>query len=73
MKIEVIIEKGNKEFWGRIEGYDFLPVTNGKTIIDVLENLKMLIEDYIAHEGQCDEVWKNILVNEIDFSINTIN
>jgi predicted RNase H-like HicB family nuclease len=73
MKIEVIIEKGNKEFWGRVEGYDFLPVTSGKTITNVLENLKMLIEDYIAHEGKSDKAWKNILVNEIDFSVSIVD
>ncbi len=73
MKIEVIIEKGNKEFWGRIEGYEFLPVTRGKTITYVLENLKMLIEDYIAHEGKSDKAWKNILANEIDFSVSIVD
>lgn len=57
-KIDVIIEKGKKEFWGRIEGYDFLPVTVGKSVAEVLDNLKMLIADYIENEGQNDKAWK---------------
>lgn len=68
MKIDVIIEKGKREFWGRIEGYDFLPVTVGKTIDEVLDNLRMLIADHIEHEN--DKQWKGVDVAEIEFNLH---
>lgn len=70
MKINVIIEKGKKEFWGRIEGYDFLPVTVGKNIAEVIGNLKMLIADYIENEGQNDKQWKNFDSGKIEFNLH---
>lgn len=70
MKVDVIVEKGKKEFWGRIEGYDFLPVTVGKNIGEILENLKMLVADYIEHEGQEDVKWKNVDVSKLEFNLH---
>jgi hypothetical protein len=67
MKINVIIEKGKKEFWGRIEGFDFLPVTVGKNINEVLGSLKMLIADYIANEGRTDGQWKGFDAETVEF------
>ncbi len=67
MKVNVIIERGNKEFWGRIEGYEFLPVTVGSNVEEVLENLKTLIADYIKHEGKDNKNWKRVEVNKITF------
>ena len=57
--IDVIIEKGKKGFWGRIEGFDFLPVTVGKSVAEVLDNLKKLITDYLENEGRNDRQWRN--------------
>ena len=70
MKVPVIIEKGKDAFWGRVEGHEFLPVTVGNSAQEVLDNLKMLIADYIEHEGQDDKVWKNVDVNKIAFSLH---
>jgi hypothetical protein len=70
MKIDVIVEKGKKEFWGRIEGFEFLPVTVGKNAGEILENLKMLITDYVENEGQNDKHWKNINVSKIEFNLH---
>ncbi|MBA2605482.1 MAG: hypothetical protein M3521_12520 [Acidobacteriota bacterium] len=70
MKIDVIVEKGKKEFWGRVEGFDFLPVTVGKNAGEILENLKMLITDYVENEGQNDKHWKNINVSKIEFNLH---
>ncbi len=70
MKVDVIIEKGKKEFWGRIEGYNFLPVTAGKNINEILDNLRLQIEDYIEHEGQNDKVWNKVDVAEIKFNLH---
>ncbi len=73
MIVDVIIERAAEEFWGRIEGYKFLPITTGKTLATVLDNLKMLIEDYILNEGKNDKTWKNVIVDEIDFRVSFEN
>ena len=70
MKIDVIIEKGKNEFWRRIEGYEFLPVTVGATVEKVLDNLKMLIADYIEREGKDDKKFKRADVNKIEFDVH---
>lgn len=70
MKINIIIEKEKNEFWGRIEGFEFLPVTTGASVSEVTENLKMLIADYIKHEGQNDKRWRQVDVNKIVFDLH---
>lgn len=58
-KIEVIIEKGDGELYGRIEGKgNYLPVTSAKTTGKVLANLKMLIKDYKKHDK--DKFWDKV-------------
>ena len=52
MKLDVIIEESNKMFWGRVDGFDFLPVTVGSNMPEVIENLIILIIDYIENEGK---------------------
>ncbi len=70
MKINIIIEKGKNEFWGRIEGFEFLPVTTGANIAEIEENLRMLIADYIEHEGQNDKRWKQVDAGKITFDLH---
>jgi predicted RNase H-like HicB family nuclease len=70
MKIEVIIEPGEGEFWGRIEdkGY-FLPCTVADTIEEVCRNLKDLIIDYQENDEKIkdDPFWKDVKVEEVEF------
>ena len=70
MQIKVIIEKGENELWGRIENGEFLPVTQGQTVAEVLDNLKNLIADYLAHEGQEDNFWQKVTPSKLDFAIH---
>lgn len=45
--LQVIIEKANDGFFGRIEGRkSYLPVTFGRSENEVIRNLKALIKDY---------------------------
>lgn len=66
MKVNIIIEKGKDEIWGRIEGSEFL-VSCGKDLAEVTENLKGLLADYAAHEGKADKRWKKVKVDAIKF------
>lgn len=71
MKLEVIIEKGDDNtLWGRVQGKgNYLPVTNAGTTQRVLDNLVMLIEDYLEHEGKEDPFWKKVDPESIEWDI----
>lgn len=66
MKVNIIIEKGTGELWGRIEGSEFL-VSCGKDLAEVTDNLRTLLADYKAHEGKTDKRWKKAVVDSISF------
>ena len=51
-KLEVIIEKNEDHFWGRIENKGFMPTGQGETVQALLQNIKDCIEDYVDHEGK---------------------
>jgi hypothetical protein len=70
MKINVIIEKNENDFWGRIEGFEYLPVTVADSIDGVISNLKLLLADYIEHEGANDKKWKRVDVDNLLFDLH---
>lgn len=71
MKLEAIIERGDGEFWGRIENSgDFHPTTVADTVSGVTNNLLELIEDYIQHEGQKDKFWKGVKIDQVTFDLH---
>ena len=59
-KIEVIIEKNEDHFWGRIENKGFMPTGQGETVTALSQNLKDSIVDYIKHEGKEDKFWSKV-------------
>jgi len=68
MKVKVIIEKNEDELWARIEGIGlFMPTTVGNSTKEVLDNLILLIEDYLQHEGADDAAWNQVNVKELEF------
>lgn len=69
MKLAVILEKGDRELWGRIENIGrFMPVVAGESKQIVWERLIDLIKDYQANEGRDDKAWKKYPVDKISFS-----
>lgn len=70
MKLETIIEKGDGELsgWISIPGYTLL-TTVGETANEVLTNLRSLLADFIAHEGQESKKWKKVDAAEVEFDI----
>jgi hypothetical protein len=55
---------------GRIEGKgNFMPTTAGNTAKEVLDNLKLLIADYLQHEGHEDKGWNKVDVNKVEFEL----
>ncbi len=71
MKLEVIIEKGDGELWGRIEGKgNYLPTTVGESVSEIRNNLRIVIKDYLKHEGGEDKFWKKINLADLDFDIH---
>jgi hypothetical protein len=67
-KIELIIEKSDGLFWGRTEGRGWMPTPYGRTMEKVIENLKELVTDYVAHEGKNDKKWHNIDWEKVTFN-----
>ncbi len=67
--LTVILEKGDTELFGRIEiPGEFLYTTVAKTIQEVTDNLRDLVADYIAHEGQALAHWQHVDANDITFA-----
>jgi hypothetical protein len=67
-KIEIIIEKNDGLLWGRVEGMgNHLLTPYGETTDKVIENLKELVQDYLAHEGKKDKYWNKVNLKNIDF------
>ncbi|KAA0991588.1 helix-turn-helix domain-containing protein [Dyadobacter aurulentus] len=68
MKLSIIIEKGDDELWGRIENIpDYLPVTSGKVLDEVTDNLKELLEDFLIADGKTYDEWRSINIEDIEF------
>ena len=64
----LVLERGENEWFGSIEYPDaFFLSTVGSTIKDVIDNIKMLIGDFISHEGKDHPEWKDVNVEEIEF------
>ncbi|WP_338876726.1 hypothetical protein WBJ53_13815 [Spirosoma sp. SC4-14] len=68
--LSIVIEKGDdEEIAGSISTDDFLLTTVANMEEEVIQNLKMLIADFIQHEGQESSSWKNVKVDDIEYSI----
>jgi len=59
--------KNDGELWGRIESKGWMPTPYGKTVADVIENLKEMVADYILHEGKNDRTWNSIKWSDVAF------
>ena len=68
-KLTIILEHGkNKDIWGLVRS------ENAFTIVEVQKNNEALtaslrdqIQDYIDHEGQANEEWRELIASEIEF------
>ncbi|MHA4809640.1 hypothetical protein ACX0G9_16120 [Flavitalea flava] len=70
-KIEIILEKNGGLLWGRVEGSgNFMPTPYGISKSAVIENFKILIQDYLLHEGKDDPYWKQMDVNALEFEFS---
>lgn len=70
MNLQIIIKKSGDELWGRIESKShlFVPVTVGENLKEVVGNLKILIKDYLKHEGKEDKFWSKIKLSDTNFT-----
>lgn len=70
--LTIILEKGDKELWGRVEAPGFLHTTVGNSVAEVTANLRDLIADFLEHEGKDMPEWKradgsNVLETDITY------
>jgi hypothetical protein len=67
MTLEIIIEKGDGELWGRFEKGDYLATTAGQTETEIENSLRELAVDYWKHEGKNDRSWKGFDESKLKF------
>lgn len=68
-RMELIIEKEDGHFWGRVEGKGFMPTGQGATVAELIENVKDSIYDYQTHEGKSDKVWSKVDPAALEFDL----
>ena len=66
-RIELILEKNDGLILGRTDNEGWMPTPYGKTINEVVENLKELVNDYVTHEGKNDKAWNNLNWGKVAF------
>ena len=65
--LPVRIDWEEQKFGAQMKAPGFLLTTQGDTVAGVLENLRNLLMDYLAHEGKNNQEWQNIKADEITF------
>ena len=69
MKLELVLEKGDGEWWGRLEGVPGAALySSGGSIEKVTENLRDLLTDYLEHEGQDEVGWQSVSPATVEFN-----
>lgn len=67
MTLEIIIEKGDGDLWGRFEKGDYFATTTGQTENEIESNLRELAVDYWRNEGKNDRSWKGFDEEKLKF------
>ena len=67
MKLNIILEPGDGEMWGRIDAPNTLLTTVGNNANEVTQSLKELIQDHLDNEGKEQQFWQNVKVGDITF------
>ena len=65
--LPVRIDWEEHKFGAQMKAPGFLLTTQGDTVAGVLENLRNLLTDYLAHEGKNNSEWQNIQAEAITF------
>jgi hypothetical protein len=65
--LPVSIDWEEHKFGAQVKAPGFLLTTQGDTVAGVLENLRNLLTDYLAHEGKNNPDWQTIKAEEITF------
>jgi len=65
--LPVLIDWEENKFVAKVKSPGFLFTTAGDSVPVVLENLRNLIADYLAHEGLMAAQWQGIIVSDIAF------
>jgi len=69
-KLQIIVEKGDNEWWGWINNIKaFFPTTVANTIPEVVNNIRESLIDWQEHEGKEDPVWSKVNFNEVEFEV----
>ena len=66
--INIIVEKSENTFQGRIEDEDFRIYDEASSTEELETKFKDLLADFIAHEGQETKKWKNVKIEDVEFN-----
>lgn len=68
-KVLVTLEYSENELWGNISSKDeFSYTTVGANRVEIERNLRELLVDFKEHEGKENPAWKNVKIDDIEFS-----
>ena len=66
-KLVILLEWVDGRFNGQVKSAEFFFTTEADSVKEVTENMKNLVEDYLAHEGSNSREWKFVKIADIDF------
>lgn len=67
MKLTIVLEKSDNEWFGSCEAPNTFLSTAGKDADEVTQNILSLIEDHIQYEGATQSEWQGIGLEAISF------
>jgi hypothetical protein len=65
LPVQIVWE--DHQFAGQVKGAGFLFTTAGGSVATVLENLRNLVDDYLAHEGKNHAQWQGVRPADLHF------
>ena len=65
--LPVRIDLEDHKFGAQVKAPGFLLTTQGDTVPGVLENLRNLLTDYLAHEGKNNREWHSVDTEAVSF------
>ena len=69
-KLELIIEKNDGLFWGRIvRKGNFTPTGAGETTAELIADIQLSIADYLENEGKEDKFWNKVDLAEVEYEL----
>ena len=69
MTLTIVLEPGDdNDIWGYVSEKNAFTIADVKdNVVELTESLRVLIQDFIDHEGQNNDVWRNQKASNLTF------